>query len=173
MIKHRRLLVTMLAGSFLVILGFIVYQDHVKQYPNPSFQLLNGNQVSLHDFHGKPVVILFWASTYHICLEELPSLNKLYKEITNDKFELIAVSMPYDPPNRVVDTVDIMNITFPVAIDIESQVINAFRDVSATPTTIIISPQGRVITRTVGEININNLHNQIMDIISRNNPATT
>jgi len=173
MIKNRRIIVTMLAGSFLVLLAFIVYLDQLKQYPNPSFQLLDGNQVSLRDFHGKPVVILFWASTCHICLEEFPRLNKFYKEFTNDKFELIAVSMPYDPPNRVVDTVDNMNITFPVAIDIESQVINAFGDVSATPTTVIISPQGRIITKTVGEININDIRNQIMDILSSNNPATT
>lgn len=171
MIKSRNLIFTILASSFLITFAFIFYLHQIKQYPNPSFQLLDGSKISLHDFHGKPVVILFWATTCHICLEELPRLNEFYKEFTNNKFELIAVSMPYDPPNRVVDTVDIMNITFPVAIDIESQAVNAFGEVSATPTTIIISPQGKIITKTSGKININEIRNQVMDILSSNMPA--
>ena len=56
----------------------------------------------LRSLRGKPVLVSFWASTCPRCLDEIPHLIELYEELAPRGFEIIAIAMAYDPPNRVI-----------------------------------------------------------------------
>src|SRR5258708_34392179 len=46
--------------------------------PAPDFTIRDSDHtVSLHDYHGKTVVLNFWASSCEPCIEEMPALEKL------------------------------------------------------------------------------------------------
>lgn len=51
--------------------------------------------VSLHDYRGRIVLLNFWASWCPPCIEEMPSLVQLQKEM-GPKVEVVAVSIDED-----------------------------------------------------------------------------
>ena len=69
--------------------------------PEVEFVLLDGRKISLSALRGRPVLVSFWATSCPPCVEELPDLLRLYRDLHPQGFELIAVAAPYDPPTRV------------------------------------------------------------------------
>jgi peroxiredoxin len=61
----------------------------------PEFRLpaLDGRFVSLSDFKGKVVMVHFWATWCPPCVEEMPTLDRLYQALRGRGFELITVSV--------------------------------------------------------------------------------
>ena len=62
----------------------------------PQFTVTDADRtVSLHDLHGKVVVLNFWATWCAPCVEEMPSLVALQKDM-GDKVTVLAVSTDVD-----------------------------------------------------------------------------
>ena len=58
----------------------------------PEFTITDSQRtVSLSQFHGKPVVLNFWATWCPPCIQEMPSLVQLQKQL-GDKVTILAVS---------------------------------------------------------------------------------
>ena len=56
----------------------------------------NGASVFVSTFHGKVVVLSFWASWCGYCLKELPVLEKIQRVLGKDRIEVIAVNIDKD-----------------------------------------------------------------------------
>src|SRR5208282_3742633 len=64
--------------------------------PAPDFTITDlQHTVTLEQFRGKPVILNFWATWCPPCIEEMPSLVQLHKELGN-KVAIIAVSEDAD-----------------------------------------------------------------------------
>jgi thiol-disulfide isomerase/thioredoxin len=64
--------------------------------PAPDFTVTEaGKTVSLRDYRGKVVLLNFWATWCPPCIQELPSLVRLQKQI-GDKATVMAVSVDVD-----------------------------------------------------------------------------
>jgi cytochrome c biogenesis protein CcmG/thiol:disulfide interchange protein DsbE len=61
--------------------------------PDFSVQDLNGNPVSLTDYEGKVVLLNIWATWCGPCKEEMPSMERLYRQMEGEDFEILAVSV--------------------------------------------------------------------------------
>jgi thiol-disulfide isomerase/thioredoxin len=46
-------------------------------------------------------LVTFWATTCPSCIEEIPHLIDLYRELNPKGLEIIGVAMAYDPPEQV------------------------------------------------------------------------
>jgi len=62
--------------------------------PAIDFELttLEGQPLRLSELKGKVVLVNFWATWCPPCVEELPSLQRLYGRLKGEGFELLAVS---------------------------------------------------------------------------------
>ncbi len=56
----------------------------------------NGAEVRVSAYHGKVVVLSFWASWCGWCLKELPVLEKIQRVVGKDRIEVIAVNIDKD-----------------------------------------------------------------------------
>jgi peroxiredoxin len=54
---------------------------------------LGGNEKTLSDYRGKVVFLNFWATWCKPCEEEMPSMQRLYKNLKDRPFEMVAVSV--------------------------------------------------------------------------------
>ncbi len=118
-----------------------------------TFDTLDGTTTSLQSLQslqGKTVLILFWATTCPVCLEEMPDFIRIYKQFHKKGLEIIAVSMSYDSPQAVNQYKNKMNLPFPVVWDSKEIIAKAFGDITLTPTVFLIDPNGQPISKTVG-----------------------
>jgi thiol-disulfide isomerase/thioredoxin len=128
--------------------------------PEVSFRTLSGDALMLGNIN-KPLLVSFWSTSCGICLEELPAMVELYKDYAASGFELIAVAMPYDPPNRVLELSEAHELPFPVAIDVDGQVLAAFEPVAGTPTNFLLDSNGQVVAKNVGALDFTKLRGQL------------
>jgi peroxiredoxin len=153
------------------VLFFYLNQNGLESTPNISLNSIDGQTIDINSMRGKPLLVTFWATTCSTCVKEMPHLVELYEEHNNEGFEIIAIAMSYDPPNRVVALSEKNNIPYPIALDIEGSAAKAFGDVKVTPTSFLIDPEGNIIHEKSGEINIEELRIKLKSLL-KSNPNT-
>lgn len=110
----------------------------------PEFKLssLNGKNVALSDFKGKPVILFIWATWCPHCVRELGHLEKSYNDIKKIGVELLAIDSG-EPKERVVRYLNNRKIEFPVLLDTDSRVSYAY-NVIGIPTLVLVDAQGKI-----------------------------
>jgi peroxiredoxin len=116
---------------------------------------------------GKPILINFWATSCPSCVEEIPHLSALYKELHDDGLEIIGVAMFYDPPQHVKNFTDQNQLPYPIAIDIQGEAAQAFGDILLTPTNFLIDPDGRIVKKKIGLMDIHALRQDILAMLNK------
>ena len=64
-----------------------------KPVPDFSATDLDGNSISLQDYHGKVVLLDFWAVWCIPCLEEMPNVKKVYANYKDKGFDIIGINL--------------------------------------------------------------------------------
>jgi peroxiredoxin/tetratricopeptide (TPR) repeat protein len=131
--------------------------------PAPDFHLttVDGKPVSLADYRGKTVVINDWATWCPPCREETPDLIAAAKKFgrTGDVVFLGVDSTEAAPIVRAF--IAAKSMPYPTAIDDQSFA-KAY-DVRAYPSTFVISPDGVLRARYIGNISARVLAGYIAD----------
>ena len=145
----------------------------LSQAPDITLTTLQGDKLSIPELRGRPVLVNFWATTCPGCIKEMPHLIDLYRELSPQGFEVIGISMAHDPPSRVVALSKTRRIPYPIALDIQSEAALAFGDVGMTPTSFLIAPDGRIVHRKIGELDIDKVRSLVLGMLAQGaNPAT-
>jgi peroxiredoxin len=126
--------------------------------PNVTFMAINGDRISSESLRGKVVMVNFWATSCATCIKEMPDMVKTYAKFKDQGLEFVAVAMKGDPPNYVLNFVETRQLPFKIALDLGGDLAKAYGDVSMTPTTFVISKDGKILKRYVGEPKFDELH---------------
>jgi len=110
-----------------------------------SFSVVSGQPLAATALRGRPLVIMFWASTCAPCIAEMPDLSALYTELHPKGLELVALAMPYDPPNRVMAAREVLKLPFPVALDVNAKVVRRLGVPPQTPQFLLVDASGRIV----------------------------
>jgi len=122
-----------------------------KEAPLFQFTLLNGEKFNLSDYRGRKVVILNFFTTWcGPCKIEMPELSKYYENNKDNRILIVGVDGNEDK-NLVQKFVDQYNVQFPVGIDQDRSIQNAYA-VTAYPTNVVIGPDGKILYYQAGPI---------------------
>ncbi len=110
--------------------------------PPLSLQTLDGKTMSLEQLKGKAVLVNFWATWCPPCVEEIPSLDRLYRELRSQGFEILAVNVG-ESPRQVRNFLADKPVTFPVLLDPEGDTFRAWQ-AYAFPTSLVLDRQHRI-----------------------------
>jgi peroxiredoxin len=117
--------------------------------PAGSFTLVDGNQTSLANYRGTPLVVNFFAGWCPGCYAEMPDLEQLHQRL-GDQVQFLGVALQ-EPLSGTRAVVAETGITYPVGRDPDGALYGDFGAV-AMPTTVLIDAQGRVVQRIDGAI---------------------
>ena len=118
--------------------------------PDFTFPDLNGKMVSLSDFRGKKVVFVnIWATWCPSCVEEMPSMEKLYQEMKGEDFEILAVSIDVQGAKIVAPFMEKYKLSFPALIDNHGRIKKLYQT-TGVPETFIIDKEGIIVLKIIG-----------------------
>ena len=135
----------------------VAVQARAVDYALPD---LDGQQQSLDQYHGKWVIVNYWATWCELCKMELPHLVSLHE--SNKDGDIIVVGVNFESINaKSLKTFVTENaIPYPV---LRSEPIRTtpLGLVPALPTTYIIDPDGNIVAGEVGLVTRENLEDFI------------
>jgi peroxiredoxin len=126
----------------------------LKNCPDITLLTIDGKELPLAELRGKPLLITFWSTTCPGCIREMPDLIRLYEELSPLGLEIIGIAMNYDKPSLVLSMRKARSIPYPVALDLMGTAAQAFGEVSVIPASFLIAPDGRIVSRKTGRINM-------------------
>lgn len=123
-----------------------------KPVPNLELADLAGHHQKLSALRGQIVVLSFWATWCGPCKEELPRLSQLSDTYRGKNVRFIAVSIDEkkDRP-KIEPYLEKQNIHLEVWVGGDSDLLGRYGLGDIVPATLILDPQGEVITRITGE----------------------
>ncbi len=132
--------------------------------PNFTLTTLDGKQVSLSDFRGKPVMLNFWYATCPGCLAETPGIERFYaaQKAAGKSFVILAVNSVDDAPTAQ-QFVQQFGITYTPVLD-DNQRVATLYNLTATPTSYFIDRQGIIRSTVVGPVDDATLQQKVAEI---------
>lgn len=167
MLKSRFEWVILIVGIALLGSGWIAYSQEpaeiafdaaglteapIAGYLAPGFTLtsMQGEEISLADYQGKPVVLNFWATWCPPCRAEIPHFQDAAVKY-NGQAVIVGVDQG-EPLSLVSDFANQFGVTYPMLLDPDNDV-NRQYQVRALPTTLFIDANGVVREVFTGIIN--------------------
>jgi peroxiredoxin len=117
--------------------------------PDITYPGLDGKKVSLSDYRGKVVFVNIWATWCPPCVEEMPSMQKLYQKLKSENFEILAVSIDSQGAKVVAPFMKKYKLTFPVLIDSMGTIKRIYK-ATGVPESYIIDKDGIIVEKTIG-----------------------
>ena len=136
-------------------LGLLDDREAAINQPAPDFAVrdLDGKIHRLSDFHGKTVVLNFWASWCPPCRAEMPDLLEIYEErLADGDFVVLAIDkLTEDTVSAVESFAEEFGLTFPIAFDGSDEIFQRY-GVRGLPSTFFIDRNGIIRARTLGPV---------------------
>jgi peroxiredoxin len=120
-----------------------------KEAPSFSLKDLNGKQISLNEYKGKPLLLFFWGSWCQACKEDIVLLEKFF-ERNRGRVEILTIVIDGEKEKKVKNVVKDHRITLPVLLDKKEQVARTY-GVRMIPTAFLINREGWVEGTVVGQ----------------------
>ncbi len=115
---------------------------------------LEGGTVDVKTFKGQVVLVVFWASEYKICEEDVPQLRALYQDNKAKGFEILGVALDFDK-STALPFKKKNNMTWPQIYQpssasqpggLSSPIAESFGIISL-PTMFLVDREGKVVNR--------------------------
>jgi peroxiredoxin len=171
--NHKRLAVLI---GVLAAAGLTIVQRPTRPAgPNalsaaPDFQLadLDGRVRTLSSYHGKGVLVNFWATWCDSCKQEMPELNRLQAKFKDRGFTVLALSVDEGGRKPVLAFASRYNLDFPLVLS-DRKTAEAY-GVFGLPASFLIDRAGRIRSRYVGPVYGPAVENDILTLALQGDP---
>lgn len=146
-----------------------------KPAPDFSVKNLDGKDVTLADYKGKVVLVNFWATWCDPCRIEIPWLIEMQDKYGPKGFTVLGVAMddegssvvaPFVQKERFDVNGQKLPMNYPIVIG-NDNVADKFGGLLGYPTSVLISPDGKIVKRITGIISEDEITKQIEELLPK------
>ena len=109
---------------------------------------ITGKPVSLASLKGRYVYIDFWGTWCKGCVQELPHLKQLYKEIDHQQVEFVSIAC-HDSAERLQQFLSKNPLGWPQVLSDETNQLVEHYQVSGFPTSVLVDSRGTIVARNL------------------------
>ncbi len=131
--------------------------------PNVEMVDFDGEQVTLTEYLGTPVVLNFWASWCPFCIAEMPDFERVNQDTTG-RVVFLGVNLQ-DDPGLATELAGETGVTYRLTRDPQGVVYAAFGGIGM-PTTVFIDASGAVREVITGQMSESQLRSKIEEHFS-------
>jgi cytochrome c biogenesis protein CcmG, thiol:disulfide interchange protein DsbE len=125
---------------------------------------LSGHPVHLADFHGKVVLLNFWATWCGPCLEEIPAFSHWQQQYGPAGLQVIGVSMD-DDEKPVQHFLQKTPLAYPVVMG-DTALAKLYGGVLGLPMTYLIDAHGNIVARYLGGTDVKAVEVRIKKLLA-------
>ncbi len=137
-----------LIGGMLGLLGANAARAEAVDFSLPD---MNGKMYKLSDYRGKWVVVNYWATWCPPCLSEIPELVAFHEDHKDTDAVVLGVNFESISAKGLQQFSEEYFMNYPVLLS-KPGPDSALGPIPGLPTTYLISPEGEIVARQVGEI---------------------
>jgi len=149
---------------FVALLSVTWFNSSEQLMPEVSFTDIDGQVHTTAHYQGKPLLVIFWATDCPGCVQEMPELVKLYETYSSEKLSMLGIAMAHDSLNHIEAMRADKKLPYPITWDKSNQLAQAFDNVRVTPTHFLIAPNGEIVMRKIGSLNMELIHHKLQGI---------
>lgn len=137
----------------------------VQQLTSLSLTDSHGQIQKLSQWQGKFLLVNFWATWCAPCVQEMPELSELQKDLSKNNIQLIGLGI--DSPSNISEFAQKYQISYPLfaagmeGTELSRQLGN---QAGGLPFTVLISPDGSLLKSYLGRLNIQQLRSDIIKL---------
>lgn len=161
--RNTRWVFAAMLAATLLVLALLAWAVRTKSAPPlesgvaPEFALttFDGQEITLSELRGKPVVINFWASWCIPCRTEAPLLERMWKEYRERG--VIVLGIDYvDTEDAAKRFIQEYGMTYPNGPDLGTRISQTYR-ITGVPETYFITREGKMLSGidSNGRVNAN------------------
>jgi thiol-disulfide isomerase/thioredoxin len=127
--------------------------DRVDALWDLSFDTPAGTSLAMQAFRGKPMVLNFWATWCPPCIEELPLLDRFFREQSSKGWQVVGLAI--DQPSSVRKFLERTPVSFPIGLaglggtELGLALGNAG---GGLPFTVVVGSSGEILQRKIGRL---------------------
>jgi thiol-disulfide isomerase/thioredoxin len=113
---------------------------------------MDGNKVRLSDYHGRVLVLNFWATWCGPCKEELPRLEQIAAGYANQNVAFVLASIDEQKNlEKVRNYIAQQKVALPVLVGASTDVLQQLSGTYVVPATLIVDADGEIVRAINGE----------------------
>jgi len=116
--------------------------------PRFTLKSVSGKPISLESYKGKVILVDFWATWCPPCIKGIPHFINLQKKYEKQGLQVLGISVD-SSVNPVLPFISKYKINYPIMME-RPDVIQAFGEIRAVPTTFIIDRNLNIVDKVVG-----------------------
>lgn len=133
----------------------------------PEFKLtaLDGSPLTRDSLRGRVVIVDFWDTWCGPCLRALPHLKAI--SVAHPEIVVVGVAIAQEGEAKVRQVVADLGLPFPICLlPAQGDLVPAFGDIDALPTTFLIGPEGVIRRRWVGAQSPSTYENAVKGLLA-------
>jgi thiol-disulfide isomerase/thioredoxin len=169
-VARRAILVAAGAGALAAGAGWRLWQareapeaapsgdDAVDDFWSLELPSPTGATLALRAFHGRPLVVNFWASWCPPCVKEMPDLDRFARDFAGRGWQVLGIAIDQvEPVQRFLQQTP---VSFPIVLagnEGLSWVRRLGNPAGGLPFSIHLGPDGRIVRRKLGATTLEEL----------------
>ncbi len=146
---------------------FPISRESLLNKPAPNFTRkdLNGASLDLASFHGKVILLNFWATWCGPCELEMPVFAQWQRQYAPQGFQVIGISMDDDPALARKLTAK-LKLNYPSAMG-DEKLGELYGGILGLPLTYLIDRNGIVRAKFQGETDPKTIQNKLQELLTQ------